>query len=224
MAISSASSLGNANSAAGATPAEEGKKKGALTQEDFLNLLMTQMRFQNPLQPMDSYQMASQMAQLSTVEAMNQMSQSIKNMETYQSSSSSLQSMGLVGKKVEVQGNVLSLEGGKASEASYQLAKPGKVKVYVYHASGTLVRTLDEGLKDSSRQTMVWDGKGQKGAALPDGEYFFRVEAVDEKGQPLQPVTYMKGTVSGVTFENGVPYLQIGSQKIPLKNVSAILS
>jgi flagellar basal-body rod modification protein FlgD len=224
MSVSSASSLTGANTGTNAATASEGKKKGALTQEDFLNLLMTQMRFQNPLEPMDSYQMASQMAQLSTVEAMNQMTQSIKNLEENQASSSALQSMGLVGKKVEVQGNVVSLDGGKASEASYQLTKPGKVKVDVYHANGTLVRTFEEGVKDASRHPIVWDGKGQKGGNLPDGEYLFRVTATDEKGQAIDASTFMKGTVSGVTFENGIPYLQIGSQKIPLKNVSAILS
>ncbi len=224
MAISSVSSLAGSNSAGSATTAQDVKKKDTLTQEDFLTLLMTQMQYQNPLEPMDTYQMASQMAQLSTVQGMNQMSQSMKNMEDYQASALSLQSMGLVGKKVEAQGNMLSLEGGKASEASYQLTKPGKVKVYVYHASGTLVRTLDEGVKDASKQTIVWDGKGQNGGTLPDGEYFFRVDAVDEKGQSLQSTTFMKGTVSGVTFENGVSYLRIGSQKIPVKSVSAILS
>jgi flagellar basal-body rod modification protein FlgD len=220
MSVSSVLSATSTNSVA----PQQTKKNGALTKADFLNLLITQMKYQDPLAPMDSYQMASQMAQLSTVDAMNQMSQSMKNLENYQAQASSLQSVGLIGKKVEVKGNFLSIDGGKASEGAYQLSKPGKVTLYIYDANGNLVRKIEDGLKDTSKQKILWDGKNQTGETLSDGSFSFRVEAVDEKGQSIQMSSSTTGTVSGISFENGVSYLQIGAGKVPTSDILAILS
>jgi len=74
-------------------------KKNTLTQEDFFNLFIAQMKYQNPLEPMDNYQMATQMAQFGSLESLNQMTGYLENMAAIQASMGSLQASGLIGKK-----------------------------------------------------------------------------------------------------------------------------
>jgi flagellar basal-body rod modification protein FlgD len=200
------------------------KGKSSLTQEDFLSLLMAQMQYQDPLKPMDNYQMAAQMAQLGTVEGINKLTQSMDVMSAYQASIAHLQVAGLIGKKVEAIGNLLWVNQGKVSEGSYQLSRPGKVTIEVYDGKGNLVKTMEGGLKESTKQKFTWDGKNQVGENVPDGTYTFKVKAVDVKGDPIPVSSSMVGVVSGISFENGITYINIGSERITLSEIFAILS
>ncbi len=219
MDLSTLSAITQANASTSQT-----KKQGTLTQEDFFNLFVAQLKYQNPLEPMDNYQMATQMAQLGSMESLNQMNLSLQNMAANQASTSSLQASGLIGKKVEATGYVLSKENGTVSAGGYQLSKPGKVTIRIYNAQGTLVRTLEEGVKDTSKQKVVWDGKSQEGEKLPDGRFAFKISATDENGQSIAASSSMVGTVTGISFENGVTYLMLGSEKISLSDIMAISS
>ena len=201
-----------------------GNSKKVLSQEDFLNLFVTQMRYQNPLEPMDNYQMGSQMAQMTSVESLNNIYEAVEKLAANQTSWSNLQASGLIGKKVEYQGNTLSLEQGTASEASYQLASPGKVLLQVYDGAGNLVWKSEAGFKDTTKQKIEWDGRNQRGVQVPDGSYRFQVTAVDGNGSAVSVTTRSVGKVSGVSLENGSSSLQIGKNTISLSGITAILA
>jgi flagellar basal-body rod modification protein FlgD len=201
-----------------------GRRKTSLDQQDFLNLFITQLKNQSPLNPMDHFQMASQIAQFNSLDTLNRIHQSIEVLNSFQSSMNSLQTAGLIGKKVERESQYLSVQGGRASEGCYQLSRPGKVKIEIYDEKGQLIRTLEEGFKDASRQTLTWDGKSQGGLIQPDGRYSFKVTAVDEKGQPVPVQISRIDTVTKVQFENGQIYLYLGHEKITLGDVKAILN
>ena len=218
--VSSASAAATQNS-----QATSAQRKTALTQEDFLKLFTKQLQYQDPLTPMDNYQMAAQMAQLSTVQALGDMTKSMQNMEAYQASASSLQAVGLIGKKVEATGNTVSIgQDNTVSGGSYHLAKPGHAYIQIFDANGNLVRVIDDGVKEPSKQKLTWDGKSQQGAALPAGNYTFRVSAIDGNNQPIQVTASQIATVTGISFENGVIYLNLGSDKITMNQLIAILA
>jgi flagellar basal-body rod modification protein FlgD len=195
----------------------------SLDQVDFMNLLVVQLQNQNPLEPMDSSQMAAQMAQLGSLQALTNMNTSIQQMVNYLASTNSMNAAQLIGKTVEATGKNLSIDSGVVSGASYQLSNPGTVTIKIYDASGQLVRTIDDGAKDGSKQQLNWDGKDQNGVKLPDGTYTFQVSAVDKTGQPVTANSWMVGTVKGVSFENGVTYLTVGSGKITLSDIIGIV-
>jgi flagellar basal-body rod modification protein FlgD len=195
-----------------------------LDQVDFLKLFVAQLKFQDPMEPMDNYQMASQMAQFSLVEGMNKMTDSLKNMETSQVAANNLQAGALVGKQVEVNGNGLTVSAGKVSEGFYQLEKPGRVAINIFDARGGLVRTLELGRQDTTKQKLAWDGKNLGGTALPDGQYSFRVTALDEKDQSIPVTTTMTGKVDGVSFDSAGPLLKIGTKQVRLSEIIAILA
>lgn len=226
MALSASTLTSSAANAANATATgtAAATRKTALTQEDFLNLFVTQMRYQNPLEPMDNYQMASQMAQMSSVESLKNISTAIDQLTTSQASANSFQASGLIGKKVEYQGNTLTLNQGTASDAYYQLASPGKVLTRVYDGAGNLVRQTEAGSKDTTKQKFEWDGRNQNGTRLPDGSYAFQVLSMDGKGNPIQVTTGCVGTVSGISLENGTSSFQVGQNKISLSKITAILA
>jgi len=200
------------------------KGKASLTQEDFLNLLVTQMQFQDPMNPLDNYQMAAQLAQLGTIEGINTLTQSIDVMNAYQAATAHLQVVGLIGKKVEAVGNSLTLNQGNPAEGSYQLSRAGRVTIDVYDSNGNLVKTLEEGMKDTTKQKFSWDGLNQSGQRVPDGTYSFKVRALDSRGDPISVSTGMMGVVTGISFENGITYVNIGSDKVTLSSIFAILS
>ena len=217
--------ISSLTAAAEANPSESpSKRKTSLNQEDFMNLFVAQLKNQNPLAPMDNYQMASQMAQFSSLEALNSINQWIQQMTAYQSSTNSLQAAGLIGKKVEATGNSLFVNQGTVSEGYYQLTKPGTATIKIYDANHQLVRVIEEGAKDTSKQKLVWDGKDQNGAPLPDRTYTFEVSSTDEQGQTVKVESWMVGTITGLSFENGITYLKMGSGKITLSNIVAILA
>ncbi len=199
------------------------QRKTSLNQEDFLNLFITQMKFQNPLDPLDTYQMGSQIAQFSSLEALTQMSQSLQRMAIYQSSMSSLQSIDLIGKKVEVTGSQLLIHQGDVSEGYYQLARPGRVMVQIYDSRGDLIRILDLGLKDTSKQKLAWDGRDQQGRMQPDGIFNFIISAGDGNGQAIPVYSSRIGTIDGVYFENGMVYLTLGPERVTLSDIIGIL-
>jgi flagellar basal-body rod modification protein FlgD len=197
-------------------------KTDALTQQDFLNLLVAQMKNQDPLNPVDNNQMATQMAQFASLDALNNMNTTLTNIANSQASMNSLQGIGLLGKKVEANGNSLSIEKGNVSEGYYQLSSPGKVTIQIFDAQGQLVRTIEDGLKDISKQKVVWDGKNEQGMTQPDGTYQFQVSAVDTKGQSVSASSNFVATVTGISFENGIVYLQCGPKKITLSDIISI--
>lgn len=213
----------SATSANAATNVQPQRKK-ELTQEDFLNLMLTQMRYQNPLSPMDNYQMAAQLTQMGTMEGINKLTEAMDVMSAYQASTAHLQVAGLLGKKVEALGNHLVIDQEKVSEGSYQLSTPGKVTLEIYDGKGNRVRTIEEGSKEATKQKFTWDGRNELGVKLPDGVYTFSVRAVDAKGGPIPVSTSVIGTVTGVSFEDGVTSVTVGSDRIPLASIFAILS
>ena len=219
MSISSVTSTATTNSQ-GTT----GAKKNALTQDDFLKLFTTQLKYQNPLEPMDNFQMATQLAQFNSVDALVRMNETMTQLAANQNSMNNLQMAGLIGKKVKTQGNSLAIQQGAVGEGMYQLAKPGKVAVQILNAQGGLVRLIDAGAKDATLQKVEWDGKNQAGATLPDGVYTFKVLAVDAQGQSVSVATHQIGTVNGVSLDNGSVALQVSGGKVQFSDILSILN
>jgi flagellar basal-body rod modification protein FlgD len=182
------------------------------------------MRYQNPLEPMDNFQMATQMAQMTSAESLKSIYEAVEKLAANQTSWSNFQASGLIGKKVEYQGKAVTLEQGAVSEAYYQLASPGKALLQVYDGGGNLVWKSEAGFKDGAKQKFEWDGRSQQGVQLPDGPYFLQVSAVDGKGSPISVTTRAVGTVSGVSLENGTFSLQVGRNKVSMNEITAILA
>jgi len=217
MTIASLSQIADPN---GSVPQH---KRTSLSQYDFLNLLITQMKYQNPLNPMDYYQMTSMLTQFGSLEALYNLNQNLENSILYQSSLYNLQAAELIGKKIKSIGNTLSIEKGVVSEGYYQLAKPGKVSIQIIDSKGNVVRTFEEEYKSATEHRLQWDGKDNTRNPLSDGVYYFNVSAVDKNGQPIPVTLYKEDKIEGIRFENGIIYLITKSDQITIKDIISIM-
>jgi flagellar basal-body rod modification protein FlgD len=188
-----------------------GKKE--LDKNDFMTLFITQLQYQDPMKPVDSYQMASQMAQFSNVEATMKMSDNMEKLLDYQTSQNNLQLLNLIGKRVQTYGNQLAVNGGEASETEFSLKDTASsCTVQIYDAAGNLVRSLDKGSLAAGPYALAWDGKDQIGNQVEDGVYSYVVKALDMAGQEVETESRTTGMVTGLEFESGQAEVTVDKQ------------
>jgi flagellar basal-body rod modification protein FlgD len=217
MSVAALTTAADTGSATGAA-----KRQSGLDQQDFMNLFVNQLKFQDPSKPVDNFQMASQMSQFGQLNAMNTMTATIKNLQAVQEAAANVSAAGLLGKKAEMKGEGLSLQKGVATEASYQLASPANAVIRILDKGGKVVRVIDAGSKDTAKQKVDWDGKNQNGSPLADGTYTFQVMAVDRQKQSVQAQTFQTGVVTEVSFVDGKVRLSMGAESFTLNDLTAI--
>lgn len=183
----------------------------SLSGQDFLRLLTTQLRYQDPLSPLDVEGFTGQLAQLSAVESLRDLGDQLSSLRSYGASIDGLLATSLLGARVTVRGERLQLAGqGAGATLSYELADDAAaVTLYLYDAEGNLVRRLELGAQRRGRHEVVWDGRDQRGDPLPAGPYALRVEARDEGGGAVDVVAQREGTVRAVSLEEGGVCLEL---------------
>ena len=167
-------------------------------QDRFLKLLVTQMRNQDPLNPLDNAQVTSQLAQISTVGGIDKLNATLKALGASMISSQAMQASTMIGRGVLVPGSGVNLVNGQAV-GGLELSQPAdSVRVTIQDAAGNTVRTLQLGGQDAGVLPFAWDGQTDAGAAAADGAYKFTAEAV-LSGQKSTPVSLAFGMVNAVT-------------------------
>lgn len=191
---------------------------------NFLKLLTTQIQNQDPLQPMDSTQFVSQLAQLSQVEQAVQTNSNLEKMNTQISSVSGIVSLGLVGRQVQVASDKLQLSGGSAQTAYRLSSTAASASATISDANGTVVRTVT-GLSTTSGSQipLSWDGRDNYGQTLPDGTYHIAIKALDSAGQAVSYDTYPTTTVEKVNFSSNGDTLLLGNgDEVPASQLVSI--
>jgi len=191
-------------------------------QDRFMTLLVSQLRNQDPLNPMDNAQVTSQMAQLSTVSGIEKMNQTIESLNKSYQVSQGMQASQMIGHGVLVPGNSLPMASGKAA-MSYELADAADaVNVTIRDSSGNTVRKLSAGAQQSGSNTLQWDGKDDNGKLLADGNFTYEVAAT--KADKKVAVTQLGiGVVNSVSVaSNGVKLSVSNIGEIDMNNVRKI--
>lgn len=185
-------------------------KSAEQTQSDFMKLLIAQMQYQDPTNPMDNSQMASQMSQLNMVTGINTLNATLSSMAASSQATDSLKAASLLGHSVLVPGNKLQLSNGNA-EMGMELKQPvDDLKVTIKDSSGNVVHTMDMGAQAAGLQNLAWDGATDSGAAAADGAYTFEVQA-SAAGQAVTASTYSLGKVDNLSMTGGVVKLDVAS-------------
>ncbi|MBK6980927.1 MAG: flagellar hook assembly protein FlgD [Betaproteobacteria bacterium] len=220
MAISAADTVSTAFAATSAASATTRDKSA---EDRFLTLLVTQMRNQDPLNPLDNAQVTSQLAQLSTVSGINQLNETMGTVLASLSALQPIQAAGLVGKPVAVEGNAMALAEG-AARGGYSLEEPATaLTITVSDAAGKPVRTITLGARQPGISTFEWDGRDDAGRALADGAYSFAVSAVNG-AKPAAVRSLAVATVQGVIPASDGFALNLGPAGIvPFSRIAQIL-
>jgi len=146
-------------------------------QNRFMTLLVTQMKNQDPLNPMDNAQVTSQLAQLSTVTGIDKLNTTLETLIGNVQGSQSYQASSMIGHSVLVAGNDVGTSGTGGYFGIDLPIGADKVKVTIKDTAGTVVRTVDLGKQEAGTLPLQWDGKTNDGSVAPTGNYKFEVEA-----------------------------------------------
>jgi flagellar basal-body rod modification protein FlgD len=198
-----------------------------MNKDDFLKLLVTQLRNQDPMAPEDPKDFVAQLAQFSSLEQQINSNTNLENLskaiQGLQQSQSMAQGVSLLGKKVQGSANQVMVTGGEAFDASYQLSQQAKqVVVAIYDSKNNQVRTLDLGSQASGSQTFSWDGKDSEGNKVADGTYTYQVAAQDKNGNAIQVNNYFTGTVDQVYQNSQGIWVTVDGHQMLLNSVVSV--
>lgn len=195
-------------STASSTGTQSKSDSTTLGKQDFLTLLVTQLQYQDPLNPADSTQFVSQLAQFSALEQMQNVNSNLETLQLYEQSINNSQAMNFIGKNVKVSGSVFEYTSGGGHEFSFNVDQEvAEVHIKIYDSQGVVVAQIDPGAMSAGEQTVSWDGTDINGDAVDSGTYTFRISAKDSDGNDMSKATYMKARVTGVGYHDGNTYL-----------------
>jgi flagellar basal-body rod modification protein FlgD len=165
------------------------------SQSYFLQLLVAQMNNQDPLNPMDSAQVTSQLAQINTVSGIQTLSTQLTSLLA----SSTAGQSSLVGQQVLVPGTTLNLPAGGSAHGGVGLATAAtQVSITIKNASGQVVDTMNLGAEPAGTTNFTWDGTTSSGATAPAGQYTYSVAAT-AAGQSVTATQYAAGLVTSIS-------------------------
>jgi flagellar basal-body rod modification protein FlgD len=187
-----------------------------LSKDDFLKLLVTQLQNQDPLNPTDSTQFVSQLAQFSSLEQLSNINDNLKTVQLFDQSINNAQAVNFVGKTIKASGSMFELGSGETYEVQYQLGEDAAaVYVSILNSSGETVRKIEMDQMTSGQQSVVWDGADENGNAVPAGTYSFSVQAKNKDGEIMDTAAYIEETVTGISYHSGSTYLLANGIEIP---------
>jgi len=200
-------------------------KAHILGRDDFLYLLITQLKSQDPLKPMESTEFTAQLAQFSSLEQLQNINENLRDLRVSQASLNNSQALSFIGRTVKAAGNSIHLSDGVSDDIRFELGGDAvAVFVNIYDSAGNLVKRLGVGPLRSGEQSIRWDGTDNEGNNVPDGVYTFEVLAVSADNEAVDVKTFTIGRITGVTFKNGTAYLLAGNKEIPVSSVIRVLA
>ena len=198
-----------------------GVGSSAMDKDAFFKLMLTQLKHQDPTNPMKNHEMAAQLAQFSTLEQMNNMNTTLTKIETGGKPAEQFQALNLIGKVVSGDSaKIARNDFDKSHDFKFNLPNDAKTAdVKVFNQKGDVIRNFKFAELKSGENKIAWNGQNDLGQSMASGNYRFQVEAVDKNGQKMIPKTDFEGQVTGLSFGTDGAILQVGNQSVRLNDV-----
>lgn len=193
-------------------------------QSNFLTLLVTQLKNQDPTNPMDNAQLTTQLAQINTLSGIEKLNTTLGSISGQITSGQTLQASTLIGHGVMVAGSQVLVGNSTTSPFGVELSEAAtSAKATITNASGEVVQTIDLGAMSAGVHTFQWDGTATDGTKAADGKYTVTIAASNGNGQLVtQPLNY--AYVNGVTKTSTGAVLDLGTLgTTTLENVRQII-
>jgi flagellar basal-body rod modification protein FlgD len=187
----------------------------------FLQLLTTQLKNQNPLDPLDTNQFTQQLVQFAQVEQQLKSNTQLETLVSLQKATQATQALGYVGQTVALDGQTAKLANGTAGW-SFNSPKPASATVNIINSAGATVFTGAYSL-DTGVQNFVWDGRNNSGVKQPDGDYKLSITAKDASGQAVTVSTEIQGIVDSVDLSKSPPTLMVGTTEYALDKIKRVV-
>jgi flagellar basal-body rod modification protein FlgD len=210
MSVSSVSSSSSSANALSSTLT----KTDDMDKQTFLNLLTTQLKYQDPMNPMENTEFVAQLAQFSSLEQLYNINESLNTNSLYTQAMQNSMLPSLIGKSITSAGNSLDLQEGSPAEFAYSIAEDADVTVTITNAAGDKIKTLEIGKQSAGMHECEWDGTNVLGKSMAAGEYYVKVVGKNSDGEDKSGTTYVHGTVTSVRFVDGATKVMIGNAQV----------
>jgi flagellar basal-body rod modification protein FlgD len=205
------------------TTPKDREVSGDLDKDAFMQLLVTQMSYQNPLEPMDNTQFVAQLAQFSALEQQQNMAEGLELLALTQTAATNSQMVNLIDKRVVVPGDSFSLDGEKPIEIRFDLAQEAAPsEIIITDSNGNVVRKMDLDQLKVGLNKIEFDGKDQAGNQLEAGNYKYTIKT--KEGELVDGITqYANYLVDSVKYDGSSILLKSGEITIDLGDVSEVI-
>ena len=188
----------------------------------FLQLLVAQMKNQDPTKPQDPTQMVTQLAQFNTLQQQITSTQYLQQIAATQSSGSS-NAASYLGHTAVVNSANFTFDGATAQKILVNMSgAASSASVQVVDPTGAVVATLNKAALPAGTSSFSWNGTTDSGSTAAAGNYSIQVNAADASGQTVTSTAQTMGTVSAVDLSSGSPQLVVNGSTVPLSNISQI--
>jgi flagellar basal-body rod modification protein FlgD len=192
----------------------------SMGQTEFLELLIAQLQNQDPLNPADSTEFTSQLAQFSSLEQMTNMNSALDSIRDTLGGNTNTQVVSYIGKTVVATGSAVEVGSDGVDPILVSLDSDAEsLYVNIYNGSGNFVRQIEAGSAEAGNHSITWDGTDSSGSSVSQGWYSFEIQAVDSSGDDIDAETYVSGKVLSVAYEDGSAYLNVDGRRIALADV-----
>lgn len=196
----------------------------AMAQSDFLQLLITQLRYQDPMEPQDSQEFASQLAQFSSLEQLQNISGTLQEGVTADlvltQTINNTMAATLIGKDIKAFGNNIFLEPGSDTQINFQSsAFADTAEITIRDQAGQIVQVINMQSVSKGDHSIMWDGLNDDGESMPQGEYNFSVEASIASGDVIATIPMMIGIIESVRYSNAGAIFVVNGEEIPFSSV-----
>ena len=201
--------------------------KSSLGKDDFLKLLVAQLKNQDPLAPQDNTQFVSQLAQFSSLEAAMGTNTRLDSITGQNQGLANTEVVSLVGKTATVKGSLITAAGsGTAVPIGFTLSGASDTtNVSIQDATGKVIRTIPIGAHSPGLIKMSWDGKDDHGNIMPAGTYAVSVQAKTADGNAVAVAQETTGVVKSVAFDKGYPVLTLANgMQVPVSDLLQVTS
>ncbi|MBK9292867.1 MAG: hypothetical protein IPM57_00215 [Oligoflexia bacterium] len=206
------------------TGAKVRKAHNTLDKDDFLKLMLTQMKNQDPFNPLQSHEMAAQLAQFTSLEQMFNVNKNLENLTNKQDPMAKFGALSFLGKAIKADTREIYRQAGEtANELRFTLGGDAtKIKIKIFDETGKTVNELETAGQNKGLAKYVWDGKDARKQETSAGKYTFQVEAFSNTGNKVAVQTETKGVITGINYTPEGPLLMVGDQKVKLSDVQKI--
>jgi flagellar basal-body rod modification protein FlgD len=207
-----------------ASTAASSSVTSAITSQQFLNLLVTELQNQNPLDPTNSTDFINQLTSYANFDQQQTLNSNMGTLVSSLNSLLTLNSSNYIGQTVTAKTDTGTLKDGQISFGYSLESAASDVTLSVKDSSGNTVWT-GSGTTTSGTNSFTWDGTATDGTQLTDGgQYTLNVSATDSTGQSVYGYTTVTGKVTSIDNSSGTPMLNIGSTSVSTSNVIGVTS
>lgn len=218
---------GITNTTSSNTTTSSTKEKTTLGKDDFMKLMITQLKYQDPMNPLDSSQYSAQLAQFSSLEQLTNLNDNIQksidaNYYLTQSINNTMTAT-LIGKDVKLSGDKLNYTGQANCSLGYKLpAEASSVKINIYNSDGSLVKTIESLPESTGEHKLSYDFTDNNGNKLAQGNYTFEIVAKGSNQENMTTEIYKTGTIDSVKFTDSGTKIIINSEEYNLSDILEI--